>query len=174
MRSFHGQLALLTFSSLNAAEAFAVYVKSETGNSAEIPSFTDFINRYKKELSSFLSGKNEDIKSIEIDTSYLLHVKFLKHIELNNDVLYKIVEHIYIGVIIASYLEENIDLNTKPNTKVTYFLDTKIVLEALNLQNEEDTRPTKELLKLIVDKFEKRLLLYNQLFLESTIFIFTI
>ncbi len=133
-------------------EAFSVYVKFETGGSTEgIPSFTDFINRYKNELSSFLSGKTKDAKSFEIDVSYLLHVKFLKHIESYNDALYKIVEHIYIGVIIASYLEQNIDINTKPNNKVTYFLDTKIVLEALNLQNSEDTLPTKELIKLIRD-----------------------
>lgn len=132
-------------------EAFGVYVKSETGRTEGIPSFTDFINRYKNELSSFLSGKTKDTKSFEIDASYLLHVKFLKHIESNSDALYKIVEHIYIGVIIASYLEQNIDINTKPNNKVTYFLDTKIVLEALDLQNSEDTLPTKELIKLIRD-----------------------
>lgn len=132
-------------------EAFNAYVKSEAGEVLEIPSFTDFINRYKNELSSFLSGKNRDIKNIEAEKSYLLHVKFLKYIESNNDALFKIVEHIYIGVIIASYLEKNIDLDTKPNNKVTYFLDTKIVLEALDLQNQEDTHPTRELLKLIRD-----------------------
>lgn len=132
-------------------EAFNAYVKSEAGEVLEIPSFTDFINRYKNELSSFLSGKNRDIKNIEAEKSYLLHVKFLKYIESNNDALFKIVEHIYIGVIIASYLEKNINLETKPNNKVTYFLDTKIVLEALDLQNQEDTHPTRELLKLIRD-----------------------
>lgn len=132
-------------------EAFNAYVKSEAGEVTEIPTFTDFISRYKNELSSFLSGKNKDTKNLETEESYLLHVKFLKYIESNNDALFKIVEHIYIGVIIASYLEKNIDLETKPNNKVTYFLDTKIVLEALDLQNQEDTHPTRELLKLIRD-----------------------
>lgn len=132
-------------------EAFHAYVKSEASEDTEIPTFTDFISRYKNELSSFLSGKNRDTKNLETEESYLLHVKFLKYIESNNDALFKIVEHIYIGVIIASYLEENIDIATKSNSKVTYFLDTKIVLEALDLQNPEDTRPTKELLKLIRD-----------------------
>ena len=48
-------------------EAFNAYVKSEAGEVLEIPSFTDFINRYKNELSSFLSGKNRDIKNIEAE-----------------------------------------------------------------------------------------------------------
>lgn len=131
-------------------EAFNVFVQSETGNINEvIPSFTNFINQYKNELSAFLSGRSKRTEELPVEPSYLLHIKFLKYIESNNHILYKVVERIYIGVIIASYLESNLDIETKTSNKITYFLDTKIVLEALDLQNQEDNRPTLELLQLI-------------------------
>ena len=133
-------------------EAFNIFVQSEIGNTDEIiPSFTDFINQYKNELSAFLSGRSKKSDELPVEPSYLLHVKFLQYIELSNHILYKVVERIYIGVIIASYLESNLDIETKTSNKITYFLDTKIVLEALNLQNQEDNRPTLELLQLIRD-----------------------
>lgn len=132
-------------------EAFNLYAKSETSNTEEVPSFADFINKYKNELSAFLSGRIKQTDDLIVETSYLLHVKFLKYIELNNHTLYKVVERIYIGVIIASYLEANLDIETKTSNKITYFLDTKIVLEALNLQNQEDNHPILELLQLIRD-----------------------
>ena len=98
-----------------------------------------------------MSGRSKKSDELPVEPSYLLHVKFLQYIELSNHILYKVVERIYIGVIIASYLESNLDIETKTSNKITYFLDTKIVLEALNLQNQEDNRPTLELLQLIRD-----------------------
>ena len=41
------------------------------------------------------------------------------------------------GSIIASYIESDMDVNAKPESKATYFLDSKIVLEALDLQNQD-------------------------------------
>lgn len=129
--------------------AFEEFVKLEKKDIETIPSFADFILRYKNELSSFLSGRNKNTNELEIDVSYMPHVRFLQYIESNNDALYKVVEHIYIGAIIASYIEANVDLEAKAGKGITYFLDTKVVLEALDLQNQEDTRPTLELLQLI-------------------------
>ena len=41
------------------------------------------------------------------------------------------------------------DLESKMDNNIIYYLDTQIVLEALDLQKAEDTLPTQELLKLI-------------------------
>lgn len=131
--------------------AFNTFVEAEVKDVSTVPSFTEFILRYKNELSAFLSGRTRETKELDVDFSYMPHVRFLQYIESNNDSLYKVVEHIYIGAIIASYLESNIDIDAKMEKGVTYFLDTKVVLEALDLQNPEDTRPTLELLQLIRD-----------------------
>lgn len=131
--------------------AFETYIRSEGKEGKNIPTFTEFIVRYKNELSSFLSGRINSMDNLNVESSFMQHVRFLQYIETNNDVLYKVVEHIYIGAIIASYLEANIDIEAKAGKGITYFLDTKIVLEALGLQNQEDTRPTLELLQLIRD-----------------------
>lgn len=131
--------------------AFETYITSGEKEDKSIPTFTEFIVRYKNELSSFLSGRIDSMDNLNVESSFMQHVRFLQYIETNNDVLYKVVEHIYIGAIIASYIEANIDIEAKAGKAITYFLDTKIVLEALDLQNQEDTRPTLELLQLIRD-----------------------
>lgn len=137
-------------------QAFEEYVKVQDENTnanrnTNIPVFADFINRYKRELSSFLVGKTEKFSITEMNESYMFHVRFLQYIESNNDVLFKVVERIFVGSIIASYIESNINVHAKLENSITYYLDTKIVLEALDLQSEEDTQPIKELLQLICD-----------------------
>lgn len=127
--------------------AFDEFIKSYGVAETVLPSFSEFINCHKMEVSSFLNGKREDFTPN--DTSYMLHVKFLQHIESCNVSLYKVVEKIFIGSIIASYIESNIDLSAKFEKGINYYLDSKVVLEALDLQNAEDTQPTRELLQLI-------------------------
>ena len=130
-------------------EAFEVFVKSQDADSeGEMPSFASFIDRYKNELSSFLSGKTKSL-NVDVNSSFMSHVRFLQYIETNNDTLFRVAERIFMGSIIASYIESDMDVNAKPESKVTYFLDSKIVLEALDLQNAEDTLPIRELMKLI-------------------------
>lgn len=131
--------------------AFNTFVESDVKDVNSVPPFTEFILRYKNDLSAFLSGRIRTTTNLDIDVSYMPHVRFLQYIESNNDSLYKVVEHIYIGAIIASYIEANVDLEAKTEKGITYFLDTKIILEALDLQNQEDTRPILELLQLIRD-----------------------
>lgn len=130
-------------------EAFEVFVKSQDADSeGEMPSFASFIDRYKNELSSFLTGKTKSL-NVDVNSSFMSHVRFLQYIETNNDTLFRVAERIFMGSIIASYIESDMDVNAKPESKVTYFLDSKIVLEALDLQNAEDTLPIRELMKLI-------------------------
>ena len=132
-------------------EAFETFVKTQEDESGEeMLSFASFIDLYKNDLSSFLLGKVKSI-NVEVNSSFMNHVRFLQYIETNNNALYKVAERIFMGSIIASYIESEMDVNAKPENKVTYFLDSKIVLEALDLQNAEDTQPTRELLNLIRD-----------------------
>lgn len=128
-------------------QAFEDYLKSENLSEKNIPSFSQFIDKNKCNLSSFFSGKNCLIHDVE--GSFMAHVNFLQHIEGGYHYLYQTAERIYLGSVIASFLETGVDLESKMDNNIIYYLDTQIVLEALNLQKAEDTLPTQELLKLI-------------------------
>ena len=128
-------------------QAFEDYLKSENLSEKNIPSFSQFIDKNKCNLSSFFSGKNGLIHDVE--GSFMAHVNFLQHIEGGYHYLYQTAERIYLGSVIASFLETGVDLESKMDNNIIYYLDTQIVLEALDLQKAEDTLPTQELLKLI-------------------------
>lgn len=128
-------------------QAFEDYLKSENLSEKNIPSFSQFIDKNKCNLSSFFSGKNCLIHDVE--DSFMAHVNFLQHIEGGYHYLYQTAERIYLGSVIASFLETGVDLESKIDDNIIYYLDTQIVLEALDLQKAEDTLPTQELLKLI-------------------------
>ena len=128
-------------------QAFEDYLKSENLSEKNIPSFSQFIDKNKCNLSSVFSGKNCLIHDVE--GSFMAHVNFLQHIEGGYHYLYQTAERIYLGSVIASFLETGVDLESKMDNNIIYYLDTQIVLEALDLQKAEDTLPTQELLKLI-------------------------
>ena len=128
-------------------QAFEDYLKSENLSEKNIPSFSQFIDKNKCNLSSFFSGKNCLIHDVE--GSFMAHVNFLQHIEGGYHYLYQTAERIYLGSVIASFLETGVDLESKMDNNIIYYLDNQIVLEALDLQKAEDTLPTQELLKLI-------------------------
>ena len=128
-------------------QAFEDYLKSENLSEKNIPSFSQFIDKNKCNLSAFFSGKNGLIHDVE--GSFMAHVNFLQHIEGGYHYLYQTAERIYLGSVIASFLETGVDLESKMDNNIIYYLDTQIVLEALDLQKAEDTLPTQELLKLI-------------------------
>ena len=128
-------------------QAFEDYLKSENLSEKNIPSFSQFIDKNKCNLSCFFSGKNCLIHDVE--GSFMAHVNFLQHIEGGYHYLYQTAERIYLGSVIASFLETGVDLESKMDNNIIYYLDTQIVLEALDLQKAEDTLPTQELLKLI-------------------------
>lgn len=128
---------------------FDQFLKNQGIDDPNIVPFAEFIYKYQYKLSAFLAGKSSIID--DLDCTYIYHVKFIQFIESYNDTIYRIVKHIFIGSIIASYIESNVDIHAKMASGINYYLDTKIVLEALDLQQEEDTRPINELLQLIRD-----------------------
>lgn len=128
-------------------QAFEIFAKEQGENIENTPTFSDFINKNKNKISSFLSGKVNNIDCPEV--SFMTHVRFLQYIEQNNNVLYQTTKQIFIGSVIASYLESDFDLDAKLERGTSYYLDTQILLELLDLQRPEDTIPTKDLVKLI-------------------------
>ena len=130
-------------------KAFEIFAKGQGENIDKIPAFSDFINKNKNKISSFLSGKVNNIDCQEV--SFMTHVRFLQYIEQNDNILYQTTKQIFIGSIIASYIESDFDLDAKLERGTSYYLDTQILLELLDLQRPEDTIPTKDLVKLILE-----------------------
>lgn len=128
-------------------QAFEIFAKNQGDDINNLPAFSDFIDKNKNKISSFLSGKVNSIDCQEV--SFMTHVRFLQYIEQNDNVLYQTTQKIFIGSVIASYLESNFDLEAKIERGTSYYLDTQIVLELLDLQRPEDAIPTKELVNLI-------------------------
>ena len=128
-------------------QAFEIFAKGQGEDINNLPTFSDFINKNKNKLSSFLSGKVSNIDCKEV--SFMTHVRFLQYIEHNDNILYQTTKQIFIGSVIASYLESDFDVDAKLEQGTSYYLDTQILLELLDLQRPEDTIPTKELIKLI-------------------------
>ncbi len=128
-------------------QAFELFAKEQNETIDNLPTFSDFISKNKNKISSFLSGKVNNIDCSE--ASFMTHVRFLQYIEQNDTLLYQTTKQIFIGSVIASYLESDFDLNAKLERGTSYYLDTQILLELLDLQRPEDSTPTKELVNLI-------------------------
>lgn len=128
-------------------QAFELFAKEQNETLDSLPTFSDFISKNKNKISSFLSGKVINIDCPEV--SFMTHVRFLQYIEQNDNLLYQTTKQIFIGSVIASYLESDFDLNAKLERGTSYYLDTQILLELLDLQRPEDSTPTKELVNLI-------------------------
>jgi hypothetical protein len=129
-------------------EAFVAYLHAECLFVDGIPSIYEFLEKNKKLIAAFFS--NTEIKT-PVEQSFFYHFEFLKHIELKNHNLYKIAENQYIGSLLAGYFEAGISLEPKFSSNDIYYIDTSIALRAFDLQKEEETEATKELLRLITN-----------------------
>ncbi len=111
-------------------------------------SFSDFLNEYKNRLSSFFGSISHDLHSNE-DLSYILHLDYLQYIEKHNPTLYHIAEKIYLGSIIAGYLESGQTDFKKNGLSTFYYFDTRLILALIDLQEDYETRPVRDLVRLI-------------------------
>lgn len=125
-------------------EAFQDYVRAQ-GQVPIVP-FQDFIDANKQKLSSYFTGNGEQVI---VDEAFLLHAKFLRHIESSHHELYKAAEKSYLGSIIAAYFESGVNVEAKQDSGVVYYLDTRVLFEILDLQDPESTKPAQDLLNLI-------------------------
>ena len=129
-------------------EAFEKYLFSEEIPIENVPTFGQFISKNKTKLSSFFKGI-PTINGDNFDKTFLHHIDFLERIEQTNNYFFQIAESVYFGSIVASLFESEIDLNAKFLNEEVYYLDTQIILKALDLQAEAETKPIIELLNLI-------------------------
>lgn len=129
-------------------KAFETYLESEEVETKDLPTFASFLDKNKRHLAAFFKNTG-NINGENVDNSYVHHVAFLEHIETNNHELFEIAKGLFIGSIVASFLESGIDLEPRFETNEVYYLDTPIVLRALDLQKEEDKQPIIELLDII-------------------------
>lgn len=137
------------FRNANALQkAFEEYIKQEVVEYNVVASFSAFLDKHKNSLSSFFAT-GQQINGDSYDSLFIYHVQFLEYIEMNNNELYKIAENIYLGSIVAGFLESGFEMESKFVTNENYYLDTPVVLRALDLQKEEDTKPVLELFELI-------------------------
>lgn len=129
----------------NALEdAFQDFVRAQ--GQAPIVPFQDFVDANKHKLSSYFTGKSNQVA---VDEAFLLHAKFLRHIENSHHELYKAAEKSYLGSIIAAYFESGVNVEAKQDSGVVYYLDTRVLFEILDLQDPESTKPAQDLLSLI-------------------------
>lgn len=128
--------------------AFHEYLKNESIEIDTVPTFTEFLNKNKKHLASFFNG-TAIINGKCIDKTFIHHIQFIELIETSNHDLFEIAKGLYLGSIVAGFLESGLDIEPKSEENIIYYLDTPIILRALDLQKEEETEPTNELLELI-------------------------
>lgn len=128
--------------------AFESYIVDQQIEDTNIPTFAEFLSKNRIKLTAFFKGE-PIINGDYFDKTFINHIAFLETIEQNHQSLYKIAESLYLGSIVASLFECEFDFGAKFVTDEIYYLDTQIVLKALDLQAEADTRPIKELLHLI-------------------------
>lgn len=129
-------------------QALHTYLIEQNEAPEQIPSFAEFINVNKNKITSFFSGKKIGEKR-DVDKSFIQHVNYLEYIEANHHHLYNIAENLYLGSLVASLLEVEVDFSAKFPQGETYYLDTQIILKALDLQGEADSTPIIEILDLI-------------------------
>lgn len=109
--------------------------------------FIDFYSDNTEEILSYLEGNNSDAI---IDEKYVNLARFLLWIKENKVELYNIANDIFGGSIIAGFLKRNTaDINIKSDDKVEYFLDSALVLAALDLDNVDNVKYSNELLEII-------------------------
>lgn len=131
-------------------ESFKVFLEREGAQlSTELCSFSKFLDLNKKILSSYFA---DNARPVEFEIKeYEYHVRYLELIRQKDPSAYRGMQDLYLGSVIASYLESEIDVASESqNTpNVVYYLDTAFILCALDLQISEETLPARELIDII-------------------------
>lgn len=110
--------------------------KEEKPNSSSI---LEFIEKNKLSLSKYLAHKpNEQVKDFTIEAQF---VDFFKQIPA----VYDIIRKIYLGSILASYIEYKTD-NIK--TDIELLLDTNFILGLLDLNTPESTHTCRKVIEI--------------------------
>jgi len=110
----------------------------------------DFLRQNMEEALSFMKGENDTY----INGEYVHVARFLSYIQRNDPRLYEVVCDIVWGAMIAGLLRdgetkvEQEEVRGIPK-KTKYFLDTPIVMAALDLSRESNVSQAKDLIRVI-------------------------
>lgn len=131
-------------------DAFTEFIAGVGLDSTAIPSLHAFIDQNRLKLASFFNKNHQrtTLAPSNLD-AFSPHAQFFQLIEEKNQALFEVAESLFMGSVIAAYLESGFDLSPKFNQSTTFYLDTQFVLRALDLQQEEETRPAVEVVKMI-------------------------
>lgn len=112
----------------------------------------DFLRQNMEEALSFMKGENDTY----INGEYVHVARFLSYIQRKDSRLYEVVCDIVWGAMIAGLLRdgetkvEQEEVRGEPK-KTKYFLDTPIVMAALDLSRESNVSQAKDLIRVIKD-----------------------
>jgi hypothetical protein len=109
--------------------------------------FLSFFSENTEEIYHYINNDNDD--SVLINEEYIHVVNFLKWIKKENIEIYNVAADIFWGSVIAAFLKREIDLNIKPETQVSYYLDSSLILSLLDLDSQANNQYTSELVSLI-------------------------
>lgn len=109
--------------------------------------FLSFFAENTEEIYHYLNNDNDN--SVRINEDYIHVVNFLKWIKSEYVGIYDIASDIFWGSVIAAFLKREIDINIKPETKVSYYLDSPLVLALLDLDSQANCQYTNELISII-------------------------
>ena len=126
-------------------EAFTQYIAAEQLQSDV--NFIDFFSNNTEDIYHYLNNDNDS--DLIVDEVYIHIVNFLKWIKEHNEDLYNIAADIFWGSIIAAFLQREIDLNIKPETRISYYLDSSLILSLLDLDSLANNLYCTELVAMI-------------------------
>lgn len=67
------------------------------------------------------------IKRDDIEHSFIYHVQFLEYLNTSDDELFQIAEQLYLGTIVAGFLESGINVETNFASNEVYYIDTPLI-----------------------------------------------
>jgi hypothetical protein len=118
-------------------KVYKAYLTSNKIDSKSEPSIFDYIDQNRINLSRYFAYKED--KQLEIE--YVHQANFINSIKANKRI-YEILRRVYLGSIIAAYLEVQIG---KVENKIELLLDTNFILGLLDLNSSESTHTCRKI-----------------------------
>lgn len=136
---------------LEVEKVYKAYLKSIKIDPKKEPSLFEYIDQNRITLSKYFAYKQDQ----QLEINYLHQANFINFIKSNKRI-YNILRRVYLGSIIAAYLEVQIG---KMNNKIELLFDTNFILGLLDLNSIEATHTCQKISE-ICDKlgFQKSIL----------------
>lgn len=107
----------------------------------------DFISECEEECYAMIAGVDAS-QSEGIDANYSNTARFIDWLKLNRIDLYQYFEDIVWGSVISAFLRrKQLETSIKPNDKVSYYLDSALVLALFNLDMEYNVAYARDVMR---------------------------